>query len=385
MKKGLFFVALLIGLFVISFVIFGCGTSTSTTTTTTVLSTEASLGSSTAATVSTVVGLASTATGVGSLAGIKPASVSSVRGFTAGPPAAFFSTFPGNGKITFEGFVSGETVEMQFSTATGTLIDGTFMGARKIASLEGFDWESLKSGFSFTDFGPGIYNWLNYDTDWDPANATKISNFYTNNAASGKTKYRTLDTFWDYIVWAHILTHPSMESSVNAAYIFYPNFPPSGPPARGPLSAYPNTSTPEATVGDKIGSQKAHVTGTHPNGESVDLTQIISVDAQGKPVSSTGEGMVIRADGAIMTIESVSTTFSNGSLASADMDMIVSSPKNFHIVLTMTASGAASGTVFDRTTSPETEKGSLIIFAVKDANGNSGYFEDKATSTKHYF
>jgi hypothetical protein len=89
-------------------------------------------------------------------------------------------------------------------------------------------------------------------------------------------------------------------------------------------------------------------------------------------------------DGKTITINSMTVTFSNGAPSSGTMDLTLSSEK-LHMVITMTGTGAATGKVYSTATSPETEVGTLVMFAAADANGYWGYFQDSATGAKEYF
>jgi hypothetical protein len=377
-----------------SFLLFGCASSTSTDTTTTTATTTtlgagAAAGSAAYDAVTAVVGISGTSTSIGGMTGVKPTalSASAVRSFAnPTPPDAFFSPIPSSGWITIEGagMVSGETLQVRMYTKGGQVVSGTFLSSKKIATFEGYSWRSLitpPSGGAPTDFFTAIYLWLTHSPTWEsvPGSTATAADFYASVA-----KYQPLSTFWDYIIWAHVGPNPSSEVAMRPAYTFYPgyNFP--AGPVRPDLASYPRFVTPESTSSDHIGSQEAHVTGTHPDGSTIDMTNTVSTDADGKPVSATGSGTIVRPGGVTLTIVNT-MNFTDGSPSGGTMDLTAGPPDNLHVVMTMTATGAATGTVYSTATSPETEIGSLVIYGGTDASGHHGYFEDKATGTKNYF
>jgi hypothetical protein len=150
------------------------------------------------------------------------------------------------------------------------------------------------------------------------------------------------------------------------------------------LASYPPVAQPRAAVGQKFGSQEAHITGTHPDGTRVDMYNSVTTGSDGRPTSASGYGTITRASGVVQTVSNT-MTFVNGQPAGGSMEVTVGTPDNLHLVMTMTATGAATGTVFNTAVTPEAEIGSLVIYGGADSTGKHGYFEDKATGTKHYF
>lgn len=379
MRKGLLIVSLFVVTVFSGYALLGCGTTgtseTAATTTTTLVS-GAAAGDAAKDAVTAVMGVAGTSSSVGDLAGSTPtvgSSIFSVTAFDATTPDAFFESLPTDGWITFEGagFVTGETVQIRMYTAGGELINRAFLTSKKIATMEGFDWLTMseEGGFSWESFVVACNNWL---SGWDPASPAA---FYAT-----ASKYRSLDTLWDYIVWAHISGH--MEDAINGAY--------ASTHLGVTLEAYPSVSTPEATLNDRFGTQEVLVTGTYPDGSTSSLTMTTSTGADGQPVSASGSGTWTRADGVVMTVNSMTVTFdSSGNPESGTMDITVGEPDNLHMILTMAADGSSTGTVYSTETTPETEIGTVVIYATPtDANGDgtldNGYFQETG-GTRHYF
>ncbi len=377
MRKGWVFAFLAVGLVSMG-ILFGCGSSTSTpaTTTTTTLSSGAKAGDSAYDAVKAVSGVSGVASTTGSLTGVAPSSFSalSVKASSTTPPDAFFAPMPSSGWITIEGagLVSGETLQIRMYTRSGQVINSTYLAGRKIATFEGYSWNNLMSPPSGppTAFFSAIYLWLTHSPAWVPGDPMAAADFY-----SDATKFRSPSSFWDYIVWAHIASNPSTEAALNPAYVYYPDYNFGAAPPRAPLASYPRLGTPEATSDDHIGSQEAHVTGTHPDGSTIDMTQTVSTDADGRPVSATGSGTMTRSDGVVMTINSMTMNFSAGSPTGGTMDITVGAPDNLHIVMTMTATGAASGDIYTTNTSPETKIGTVVIYGTPVA-GHNGYVQE---------
>ena len=147
---------------------------------------------------------------------------------------------------------------------------------------------------------------------------------------------------------------------------------------------YPTIGTPEATANDAFGTQEARVIGTHPDGSTIDITQTVSTDATGKPVSASGTGTITTSDGITMDI-TMTMNFSNGMPSGGTMDIMVGAPDNLHLDMTLYATGSAEGTVYSTATYPETLLGTVVVYASTDASGHNGYYQDAATGTKEYF
>jgi len=383
MRKKLVLAYLIISFVSLGFIL-GCGqgagTSTTNTTASSIPNTTLSAGVSAAESAQSasqaILGIANISQSLGGMAGagsgVTGMSAKSVKSLSGAPPEQFFGPLSADGWISMEGRASGESVQIRLYTKGGNVIDSAFIGSKNIASIEGFDWESMTSGgFNFPTFASAAVNWMDYPTAWNPSDP---SSFYGNS-----NKYRALISLWDYIVWAHIATHPSMESVAEGAFLYVNHF---------PISAYPKLGTPEATNDDKLGTQETRVTGTHANGETIDLTMTVSTDADGKPVSVTGSGTIHRLDGVTMEVVSAVMRFVNGAPSTGSMDLRIGPPDNLRIVMTLEASGAATGTVYDthgtEDTGDDTIIGTIVIYATP-VNGHYGYYEDIATSTKHYF
>jgi len=380
MKKDILVISLFMALFLTVGLIAGCGGTGSSSTTTTTLSDSATAAETAQSAVKAAVGVAQTSQSTGNMADTAPSAsgILSVKTYSdPTPPDAFFATLPADGWITIEAsaFATGETVQIRMYTTGGERIDSTFLATKKIASIESYDWDDMVSNFNFTTFASKANAWLNYDTDWDPADTSKMASFY-----GSSTKYKACTSLWEYIIFAYIT--PQMENILDYAYKLE-NLTPTG------LSTYPSITTPEATSNDGLGTQEAHITGTHADGSTIDITQGVSTDATGKPVSATGSGTITRADGVVMTINSMTMTFSDGAPSSGTMDITVGSPDNMHMEMTMTATGAATGTVYSTATDPETEIGTIVMFASTDAYGHDGYFLpvglDDVAANREYF
>jgi len=212
MKKVLVFVCLLLALFISSFIIYGCGTSTSTTTTTTgtVAATQSQTAQSSVLLASGAAQLGSAAGSLGGVAGsggsIAVSSIrpNSVRAMVGNPPPGLFSQNMTTGTASVDGYFtplatplfSGKlTPYIRFINRGGEVINGSFFSNKTIADLSPCSVESVFAG------GPsqppyGI--------------ATGMQNFMSHQT------YNNIKYMADYLAWAYI--YPTMETAVRSHF-----------------------------------------------------------------------------------------------------------------------------------------------------------------------
>ena len=231
-----------------------------------------------------------------------------------------------------------------------------------------FSWDDLAQGtFDAAAFRDAAAAWLlTGSPSWDASSPT---GFYTSSE-----KYQTLESIWDYMMWSMI----GQSLPLSQFYQWYRGQINPQAPA---ISSFPSITTPEASANDLMGTQEAWITGTHLDNSTIDMTMTVSTGASGQPVSATGTGTMTFIYNSTLITGSVTATMlfdSSGDPASGTMTIIVGSPINQLINLTMAASGGATGTVYDSqgtaSTTDDTELGTMTIFASANAQGKYGYF-----------
>jgi hypothetical protein len=146
------------------------------------------------------------------------------------PPASFFLTREASwdGYLNVESLHTGETVSLQFRTFNGALISGEIFSGKRIASMEGINWDDLAdtTGITTSEWQTAMLAWIGHPP-----------------------VYNTINSMWDYILWSSVL---------NKVYVYantYNPFAVSGGVHAYSVPTFPILATPTSEVfGDMIGS-----------------------------------------------------------------------------------------------------------------------------------
>lgn len=360
MKKGLVFVALMIGLFVMSFVIFGCGTSTSTTTTTTG-TVAAAPGATAKAGVLIASGGASigvAATTVGGSAGNSPA-VAGIRStwlkaFLGNPPPAFFTLDMTTGTASVDGYfnpmstppLGGKmTPYIRLNTVGGDTVKGTYFSGKSIANFSTYcSVEAIFAGGPTTK-PVGIDDGMHYFiTSWENASAGGSN---PSGAYVSSTCYTPIKYMGDYLCWAYI--YPTIEAKAKAL---------SG---QKQLPANANMTTPEAGPNDLIASiDNKMVFSNVVTGEIV-INMKCLTDGRTKVGTYSGTGTLITPVATMDVTDSL--TFDTAGNPPSLVTIVATNetaPLYTTIVyITNPSTGVGTGEIWDNSASPATLVGTL--------------------------